>query len=230
MSKISAIILSAGKGTRMKSDICKQYMRIGGHPILYYTLKAFEKSNVENIIIVAGKNDINYVQDEIVNLYGFKKVTHIVEGGKERYDSVISGLNILDDDDIVLIHDGARPMIEVDDINNIIEMTKMYNACVAAMPVKDTIKIADEDGYVKETPVRRYVWQVQTPQAFYVKDIKKAYTLMKKQNDDSITDDAMAVEEYTGLKVKLVETSYKNIKVTTPEDLVILEKSFEENE
>lgn len=227
MKNVSAIILSAGKGTRMKSDICKQYICIAGYPILYYTLKAFEESNVEEIIIVAGENDIDYVSDDIVKQYGFKKVRQIVAGGKERYDSVINGLKVLDDENIVLIHDGARPMIEVKHINNIIEITKKAKACVAAMPVKDTIKIADGSGYVKDTPPRKSVWQIQTPQSFYVKDIKRAYDLMKLHHDDTITDDSMAIEKYTDIKVKLVETSYRNIKITTPEDLLFIEKSIE---
>lgn len=227
MSKVSAVILSAGKGTRMKSDICKQYICVEGYPVLYYTLRAFEGSNVERIIVVAGEDDIDYVKDDIVEKYHFSKVQNIVKGGKERYDSVINGLEELDNTDIVLIHDGARPLISTKDINSIIEAMNQYRACVAAMPVKDTIKISDDEGYVNHTPLRKYVWQIQTPQAFKVEDIKRAYELMRINDDHTITDDSMVVEKYTDIKVKLIETSYSNIKITTPEDLIFMQKSIE---
>lgn len=226
MKQISAIILSAGKGTRMKSDICKQYICVEGYPVLYYTLKAFENSNADRIILVVGEEDIDYVKNDIVERYGFNKVQSIVKGGRERYDSVINGLGELDNTDIVLIHDGARPLISPEDINNIIEAMNMHSACVAAMPVKDTIKISDEEGYVKDTPLRKYVWQIQTPQAFRVEDIKRAYELMRLNNDHTITDDSMVIEKYTDIKVKLIETSYSNIKITTPEDLKFMENSI----
>ena len=226
MKQISAIILSAGKGTRMKSDICKQYICVEGYPVLYYTLKAFENSNADRIILVVGEEDIDYVKNDIVERYGFNKVQSVVKGGRERYDSVINGLGELDDTDIVLIHDGARPLISPEDINNIIEAMNIHSACVAAMPVKDTIKISDEEGYVKDTPLRKYVWQIQTPQAFRVEDIKRAYELMRLNNDHTITDDSMVIEKYTDIKVKLIETSYSNIKITTPEDLKFMENSI----
>lgn len=226
MKQISAIILSAGKGTRMKSDICKQYICVEGYPVLYYTLKAFENSNADRIILVVGEEDIDYVKNDIVKRYGFNKVQSVVKGGRERYDSVINGLGELDNTDIVLIHDGARPLISHEDINNIIEAMNIHSACVAAMPVKDTIKISDEEGYVKDTPLRKYVWQIQTPQAFRVEDIKRAYELMKLNNDHTITDDSMVIEKYTDIKVKLIETSYSNIKITTPEDLKFMENSI----
>ena len=219
MNETWAIILSAGKGTRMKTDICKQYIPVEDKPVLFYTLKAFEQSEVDNIVIVAGENDVDYVNKEIVKKYGIEKLRHIVKGGLERYDSVISGLNEIDADGKVLIHDGARPLIEVNDINKIISELDNCEACVAAMPVKDTIKIADEKGFVKETPDRNIVWQVQTPQAFSIRLIKEAYLEMQKHSGTGITDDAMVVEKYTKSAVKLMETSYSNIKITTIEDL-----------
>src|SRR5574344_1602066 len=143
--KTTAIILSAGKGTRMNSEISKQYICIDNKPILYYTLLAFEKSQVDQIVIVAGKEDINYVQNDIVLKYGIDKVHDIVAGGAERYDSVICGLKACADTDKVLIHDGARPLIKTQEINNMITELRQCRACVAAMPVKDTIKIADNE-------------------------------------------------------------------------------------
>lgn len=225
--KVSAIILSAGKGRRMNSNISKQYIEVCGKPIIYYTLQAFEESNIDEIILVTSQSDMEYVRRDIVEKYGITKVRKVVAGGKERYDSVINGLTELSCGNKVLIHDGARPLIKVAHINEIIENVKMYSACVAAMPVKDTIKIADENGFVSSTPDRRYVWQIQTPQAFDISLIKEAYQKMRAVGDKCITDDAMVVERYTDIKVKLIQTDYENIKVTTSEDLVFLQKILE---
>ena len=229
MYKIHAIILSAGKGKRMKSDVSKQYMEVGEKPILYYTLKSFEESNIDDIVIVASSEDIEYVKTKIVEKYGITKVSKIVSGGKERYDSVIAGLDTMEDSDRVLIHDGARPLIKPNEINDIIEEIKVSKACVAGMPVKDTIKIADENDYVQNTPERKYVWQIQTPQAFEVSLIKNAYRHMKENGDTTITDDAMAVEKYMGVRIKLIRTGYENIKITTPEDIIIMKGLLEAN-
>lgn len=222
MGKISAIILSAGKGRRMNSDVSKQYIEVCGKPIIYYTLQSFENSNIDEIILVTSQNDIEYVKESIVEKYGITKVKKIVAGGKERYASVINGLAELDDGDKVLIHDGARPLIKTMQINKIIDSVKIYSACIAAVPVKDTIKIVNTEGYVSSTPDRKYVWQIQTPQAFDVALIKEAYRKMREAGDESITDDAMVVERYTDTEVKLIETDYENIKITTKEDLIFL--------
>lgn len=224
MKKINAIVLSAGKGKRMNTDISKQYLEINGKPIIYYTLKAFAESNVDEIIIVVGKGDVEYVKHDIVEKYDIPKVNSIVEGGEERYDSVINGIKELREDEIVLVHDGARPLIKVEEINKIIEQVKLCGACIAGMPSKDTIKIIDEKGEVVNTPERKNVWQIQTPQAFNVEIVKLAYKKMREANDKTITDDAMVVEKYTDKKIKVIETSYENIKVTTPEDLIFVEK------
>lgn len=226
MCKVSAIILSAGKGRRMKTNVSKQYIEVDGKPLIYYTLQAFENSNVDEIILVASQEDIKYVSIDIVKKYELKKVKKIVAGGRERYDSVINGLEEIEGNGKVLIHDGARPLIKVAHINNIIDRVMKCSACVAAMPVKDTIKIADENGYVSSTPDRKYVWQIQTPQAFDVPLIKEAYQKMKAAGDESITDDAMAVEKYTGERIKLLETDYENIKITTSEDLIFLQQAL----
>ncbi len=223
MKKVHAIILSAGKGKRMNSDISKQYLPVNGKPVLFYTLQAFEESQVDDIVIVASKEDITYIREKILEPYDMKKVKDIVCGGKERYDSVMAGLAVLENEDKVLIHDGARPFIKVRHINHVIEQLQDGLACAVGMPVKDTIKIVDENGYVSSTPDRRTVWQIQTPQAFEVGLIKKAYKLMKENHDDTITDDAMAVEKYTDAKVKLIQADYDNIKITTPEDLKYME-------
>ena len=223
VSKIKAIILSAGKGRRMKTDIPKQYLSVKGHPVIYYTLKSFQESNVDEIILVTGKDELEEVKRDIVDKYGFEKVKNIVSGGKERYDSVIQGLENVEDEDIVLVHDGARPLITVIEINKIIEEVKISGACIAAVPAKDTIKYVNENGEVEDTPDRAKMWLVQTPQGFYAKILKNAYGEMKRHDDETITDDSMVVEKYTDKRVKVVKTSYDNIKVTTPEDIVYME-------
>ncbi len=222
-----AIILSAGKGTRMKSDICKQYMLVEDKPLLFYTLKAFEESEIDHIVLVVGENDVSYVQEEIVDKYKIDKVYRIVTGGRERYDSVMNGLDVISDNGKVLVHDGARPLIETEYINQMIDSLNETEACIAAVPVKDTIKEVDEEGFVKNTPDRRTLWQVQTPQAFSIPLLKFAYNKMKINGSDGITDDSMVVEKYTDTKVRIIECSYSNIKITTPEDLDFMKQVLE---
>ena len=153
--------------------------------------------------------------------YGISKVKAIVEGGKERYHSVFEGLKQTSDADYVLIHDGARPFVNQDIIRRCMLEGPEYQACVVGMPVKDTIKIADEEGYAKQTPDRKNVWMIQTPQTFSYALIYEAYEEMLKTEDTAITDDAMVLERIKGKKSKLIEGSYRNIKITTPEDLLI---------
>lgn len=221
MEKYTAIVLAAGVGKRMNSKIQKQYMLLGGKPVLFYALDAFEKSRVDEIILVVGKGEIEYCRKEIVEKYKFHKVTKIVEGGKERYHSVYEGLKAIDTADYVLIHDGARPFINQQILVHAIEAVKQYQACVVGMPVKDTIKITTEDGFSKETPERKHVWMIQTPQCFSYPLIFDAYQKMLQNEDATITDDAMVLEKVKGLPVKMVEGSYRNIKITTPEDLLV---------
>lgn len=223
--KITAIVLAAGQGKRMQSSIQKQYMLLEGKPLIYYSLKAFEESAADEIILVAAKGETEYCQKEIVEPYGFKKVTQIVEGGKERYHSVYEGLKAAAKSSLVLIHDGARPLLTVDIIERAVDGARKYRACVVGMPVKDTIKIADEEEYAVQTPERHLVWQIQTPQAFEYSLIKKAYDLLMSDeaNQIGITDDAMVTEKMLHQSVKLILGSYSNIKVTTPEDMEIAE-------
>lgn len=225
--KTTAIVLAAGSGKRMNSKVHKQYLLLKGKPVLYYSLKAFEDSRIDDIILVVGAGEIDFCQKEIVDHYGFQKVRAIVEGGKERYHSVYEGLKAAEGTDYVLIHDGARPFVSQTIIERTVEAVCEYKACVVGMPVKDTIKIVDEDTFAKETPNRSTVWMVQTPQAFSYPLIYDAYTRMLAEEDTAITDDAMVVERMTDYKVKLIEGSYQNIKITTPEDLDVAEKFFE---
>jgi 2-C-methyl-D-erythritol 4-phosphate cytidylyltransferase len=221
--KIVAIILAAGTGRRMQSNIPKQYLILQDRPILYYTLKTFEECNIDEIILVVGNDEIEYCRKEIVEKFSFKKVKKILEGGSERYLSVFNGLNAIDYADYVLIHDGARPFISLEVIKRTIEEVAAYNACVVGVPSKDTVKIVNEEGIVTETPDRDRVWSVQTPQAFSYEIIKNAYEVLFKSKHENlkITDDAMVVEHTLNFPVKLVMGEYTNIKITTPDDLII---------
>jgi len=221
--KTTAIVLAAGSGKRMNSKVHKQYLLLKGKPVLYYSLKAFEDSRVEDIILVVGVGEIEFCRKEIVERYGFEKVCAIVEGGKERYHSVYEGLKAAGRTDYVLIHDGARPFVTREIIERTMATVCECKACVVGMPVKDTIKIVDEGGFAKETPNRSNVWQVQTPQAFSYSLIFDAYAKLLAKEDATITDDAMVIERMTDYKVKLIEGSYQNIKITTPEDLAVAE-------
>ncbi len=227
--KYAAIVLSAGKGKRMNSAVPKQYLLLNGKPVLYYSLMAFENSMVDEIILVTGAEDIAYCQKEIVEKYHIKKVKAVVAGGKERYHSVFCGLQELEKQNssakYVMIHDGARPFVDNDIIQRCAENVEKYKACVAGMPVKDTIKIADENLFATQTPKRSDVWMVQTPQVFERTLIHEAYkNLIEREvagEEFFVTDDAMVVETTTKFKIKMVAGSYENIKITTPEDLQI---------
>lgn len=221
----AAIILAAGSGSRMHSHTKKQYMELKGYPLVYYAIKAFEQFGFEQIVLVTGKEEIEYCRREIVDKYCFTKVTNIVPGGKERFDSVYEGLKAVNKAKYVFIHDGARPCLNGSTLQNCLDGVRKYGACIAAVPVKDTIKIADERGMVADTPQRSCVWSVQTPQVFEYNIIKNSFDSMYAKKDPAvtITDDAMVVENYSGYRVKLVMGSYENIKVTTPEDLIIAE-------
>lgn len=223
MEKITAIVLAAGTGKRMNSAVHKQYMMLAGKPVLYYALKAFDKSAVTDIVLVTGAGEIEYCKKEIVEKYQIEKVRAIVEGGRERYHSVHAGLEAAVGSDYVLIHDGARPLVTEDIIVRSIEMVRECRACVVGMPVKDTIKLVGEDGYAKETPERSLLWQMQTPQCFAYPLIADAYAKIIASGDDSVTDDAMVLERITGQQVRVIEGSYRNLKITTPEDLLVAE-------
>ena len=166
---------------------------------------------------------ISYCKNEIVDRYSFTKVSNVIAGGKERYDSVYAGLCECGDCEYVLIHDGARPFVTEEIIERGLQKVKETGACVIGMPSKDTVKLSDEEGYVKETPNRKCVWTIQTPQIFLYSLIREAHDSIRQKDMSKITDDAMVVEQETGAKVALAEGSYQNIKITTPEDFDIAE-------
>lgn len=223
MGKVTAIVLAAGRGRRMHSEVPKQFMELCGKPVIYYSLKAFEDSKVDEVIMVTGENDIEYCRINIVERFGLRKVHRIIAGGAERFDSVTCGLRACENTQIVLIHDGARPMITPALIEANIHCAASCGACVTAVPSKDTVKIADEDGYVTATPDRSRVWIVQTPQSFRYDIAMSAYEAREMADDASVTDDAMVVEKYLNRRVKLLMGDYRNIKLTTPEDIATLE-------
>lgn len=222
--KNTAIVLAAGQGKRMRSSVQKQYLLLKEKPVIYYALQAFEQApEIDNVVLVVGTGEISYCRTQIVDKYGFSKVKSIVEGGKERYDSVFCGLCAIQDCDYVYIHDGARPFVNREMIAALQAAVEQDGACVAGMPVKDTIKIAGADGFVEETPDRSSVWLVQTPQVFEFALVRDAYARYLQQREVQATDDAMVVEQMSGHKVRLVPCGYRNIKITTPEDLLIAE-------
>lgn len=225
--KCYAIVLSAGTGSRMGSSVPKQYLPLLDRPVIYYSLKAFEDSPyIDEILLVAGADDLSYVKEEIVDKYGFTKVTAILAGGKERYFSVAIALKKLEGKDgYVMIHDGARPMLTEEIIGRLYEGVCTYEAVCAAVPVKDTIKVVDEEGFAVRTPDRKTVYAVQTPQVFSLPLITGAYEELLQNPDTyrnvTVTDDAMVVECVYGKKVKMLQGTYENIKITTPEDMEV---------
>lgn len=222
---VTAIILAGGKGKRMGSKISKQYIELKGKPILYYTLTKFINCKyIDNIVLVLPKDEIDYCETNVLRKYSLK-VDKIVEGGKERQDSVYNSLKEIKDSEIVLIHDGARPFVSNKIIEEGIKLARTYGAAAPGVTPKDTIKVKDDFGFSKETPSRDTLVSIQTPQVFKLDLIKECHE--KVRNDKiTVTDDTMVVEIYNK-KVFLYEGDYTNIKVTTPEDLILAEKLVE---
>ena len=220
----TAIVLAAGSGRRMGTKVHKQYLLLGGRPVLYYSLKAFQDSEViDEIILVCGSGEEEYCRTEIVDKYGLSKVSKVIPGGSERYESVWNGLQEAEEKGFVFIHDGARPFVDREMLLRAYDCVRENRACVAGMPAKDTIKIADERDFVKATPDRRSLWIVQTPQVFETKLVKNAYSLLMREIYITVTDDAMVVEQMLNFPIKMFQGSYENIKITTPEDLDVAE-------
>ncbi len=226
---ISAIVLAGGSGNRMNSDIAKQYLKIKDKEVLYYSLQIFqENDDIDEIILVTRESDIEYCKENIIDRYNLDKVKKIISGGSERYNSVYNGICEACGD-IVMIHDGARPFATHKMIKDSLEAVRKYRSCTVGVPVKDTIKIVDENCMGIETPDRDFLYQVQTPQTFQKNLIIEAYNKMFDAQNHKITDDTMLVEQYCGVPSKMVPGAYENIKITTPEDLEIAEKFVEKN-
>ena len=221
---ISAIILAGGKGKRMRSAISKQFIDIKGKPIIYYTLKKFsENKKIDNIIVVLPEDEVKYFKENILKKYELR-INKIVIGGKERQDSVYNALKSLKNSstDIVLIHDGARPFISERIINEGIKFAEIYGAAAPGVMPKDTIKVKNEKNFSVDTPNRANLVSIQTPQVFKFDEILECHEKIR-YNGEQVTDDTMVVEKY-GYSVYLYDGEYTNIKVTTPEDLILAER------
>jgi 2-C-methyl-D-erythritol 4-phosphate cytidylyltransferase len=211
------VIPAAGQGKRMKAGKNKQFIELRDQPVIVHTLKVFERDEwCEGIILVINEAEREQF-NEILKRFAIKKVISMVSGGTERQHSVYNGLKEIKNSDIVLIHDGARPFITVEKIHELVQAAKEHGAAVVAVPVKDTIKRVF-DGYVHETVERSSLWAVQTPQAFHVSLVLEAHERASLERYIG-TDDASLVERI-GKQVKIIEGDYRNIKLTTPDDLL----------
>lgn len=219
----SVVIVSAGRGSRMKADINKQFLKLQNKEVIAHTIdKFYNNENIGEIIVVVREDEAEFFKINIIEKYGYKNIK-IAFGGNERQDSVYNGLKMVDENcKIVLIHDGARPFVNNETIDSAIESAKENKCVIVGVPVKDTIKVIDENNNVCDTPDRSTLWSIQTPQVFDYSLIMKAHEKAREDNYYG-TDDSMLME-YFGQKVKVVEGSYNNIKITTPEDLKIGEE------
>lgn len=227
--KVHVLIPAAGAGRRMGADVNKQYLVLADKPILAHTIELFEQHpSIDNIILIAPADEMTFVRDDIVNRYQFTKVRQIVAGGAERQDSVRNGLMASGAaaDDVVLIHDGVRPLLPTAMIDEIIETAAREGAALVAVPAKDTIKVVQDNKVVK-TPDRSSIWLAQTPQAFRYQLIASAHEKAYNENYQA-TDDAQ-LAEWLGKPVTIVRGSYRNLKITTPEDLHLAESFHKGN-
>ena len=217
--KVSAIIPAAGLGIRMGSNVPKQFLLLNGKPILHHTLSVLgECSIVDEIVLVVSEKEVAKARQEMQNFH--PKVTQIIAGGKERQDSVANGLQSLDSEtDIVVIHDGVRPFVSPDVIQETVEVARDFGSAITAIPVSDTIKKVNEEGQVERTIDRSGLWRVQTPQTFQVSLLKEAFE--KAQSDNFYGTDESSLIEYLGREVRVVLGSEFNIKITRSEDLIL---------
>ena len=219
--KTSAIIVAGGVGNRMNSDIPKQFLEVLGKPVIAYTINAISKcKDIDEIVLVTLPDYIVFCKD-IVDEFQFSKVSKIVCGGATRQESVYNGLREMSEDtDVVVIHDGARPLIEPDVIRESVLSALEFGCAAVGVKMKDTIKVVDADGYIVSTADREKLWQVQTPQTFRKEIIKSLYE-DASNSSKQFTDDCMLAES-VGYRVKMIEGSYENIKITTPQDIFIM--------
>lgn len=229
--KVIALVPAAGMGKRMGAEINKQYLLLAGKPILAHTLQVFEDAPcVDDVYVIVPKAEIPYCREEVVERYGLTKVRAIVAGGAERQYSVMNGLQALagaGDDDVVLIHDGVRPFVPVRVLERSVEAARQHDGALVAVPAKDTIKVV-VDGVITATPPREELWLAQTPQAFRYPVIRAAHEIAAAERYLG-TDDASLVERL-GKDVHVVMGDYRNIKITTPEDLILAEAFLKEQQ
>lgn len=226
---LRVVIAAAGNATRMKSKINKQYMLLRSKPVLAYSLDLFEALElVDRIVVVANPAEVDFCEHEIVKKYAYSKVAAVIPGGTERQDSVWQGLSQLDaNTDLVAVHDGARPLVSINLLHNLISAAEEWGAAVPGVAVRDTLKSVDKNGLVVQTLDRSSVRAIQTPQLFRYTEICRAYREAQVQGYRA-TDDAALFENYIG-RVKIVPGEERNIKITTPLDLAIAESLLIDN-
>ena len=246
-----ALVLAAGSGKRMQSKEAKPYIDLAGKPIVAYSLESFEACPfIHETVLVVAKEYEKYAKDQIVKKYGFSKVRTVVVGGRERFNSVYEGLRAIrklltekgmmnnagsdaelqeDKESFVFIHDGARPFITQEILERVYDGVRESGACVAGMPLKFTVKLVDKKGRVEATPERGRLREIQTPQVFTFDLIMESYKRCMEYHEEGLTDDAMTVERMTRHDVTIVDGSYDNIKITTPQDLRIGELYLTQN-
>ncbi|MGQ9687956.1 MAG: 2-C-methyl-D-erythritol 4-phosphate cytidylyltransferase [Desulfobaccales bacterium] len=224
--RVVAIIAAAGLGRRMQQDIPKTYLHLAGKPILLHTLEVFEQvPEVDEVLVVVHPEDLEFCQQEIIDPHPLKKVLRLVPGGKERQDSVYNGLIILHKEaetvEIILVHDGARPLVEPGLVSKVVAAARRYGAAIPGIPCQDTLKRVNSKGEVAETLDRRELWQIQTPQGFRAPLLWQAYQEARRR-EFYATDEAALVEAL-GKTVAVVPGSFLNLKITTPDDLWLAE-------
>jgi 2-C-methyl-D-erythritol 4-phosphate cytidylyltransferase len=217
---VSAIIPVAGRGKRFGGQLPKQYLELNGQPVINLTLRPFVSlPAIHGGVVVAAREEMERISAFLGNIEGFAEKFRVIEGGKERQDSVYSGLQqIPSDTNIVIVHDGVRPFVSHSLLLRSIDTAQQFGACIVAVPVKETIKKVDKDQVIETIP-RESLWQAQTPQTF-------RYSILKKAHDDAhrlgfCSTDESALVEWAGFPVRIVMGDYRNIKITTREDLKI---------
>ncbi|PKM79759.1 MAG: 2-C-methyl-D-erythritol 4-phosphate cytidylyltransferase [Firmicutes bacterium HGW-Firmicutes-13] len=226
--RVAGIVAAAGRGKRMGHSINKQYLLLAGRPVLAHTLEQFSRYPFDEIILVAAPGEEQYCKNEILDPLGLKEKVKVVPGGKERQDSIFNALKCAaSQTDVVVVHDGVRPFISLQILEDSIKTALRYGAAVTAVPVKDTIKITNDEDFVVDTPSRHLLWAAQTPQTFRYDIICEAYQKAFETGFQG-TDDASLVERL-GFPVKINRGSYNNFKITTPEDLHLAELLLKQN-
>ncbi|WZL72662.1 2-C-methyl-D-erythritol 4-phosphate cytidylyltransferase [Clostridiaceae bacterium 35-E11] len=218
---VSVIIAAAGQGKRMGAPVNKQYLILLDKPVLVHTISKFEMCEiVDEIIVVVHPEEKRYCEENIITAYGFKKVSKVVQGGKERQESIYNGLkSVKSACDIVVIHDGARPFVREKNIVYSVDAAITHKAVGVGVPVKDTIKVVNEKKQILHTPDRKTLWAIQTPQVFEYKLLLKAHEKAREEGYLG-TDDTVLIEKIKQ-EVYMIMGNYDNIKITTPEDLYI---------
>ncbi len=219
--KLTAVIVAGGSGRRMGAAVPKQYLELAGLPILAHTLRTFAAwKRLDDIVLVTAEDQIGYCREQIIEACGIQKVRAVTAGGQERHESVYRGLLACPDADYVFIQDAVRPFVTEEILERGWDTARRYGNAICGVPAKDTVKIADADGIVTETPPRERVWMVQTPQIFRYQLILDAYETVRRTDPAGITDDAMVLERGSRQPVHMFTGDYTNIKITTPDDLL----------